>query len=44
MKILKIQTGKLLDYGCGEGRFIKLCSGRGLKILGADTYDGTYNS
>ena len=41
---IKNTTGKVLDYGCGEGRFIKLCSDRGLKILGADTYDGIYNS
>ena len=41
---IKNTTGKILDYGCGEGRFIKLCSDRGLKILGADTYDGIYNS
>lgn len=41
---IKNIAGKILDYGCGEGRFIKLCSDRGLKILGADTYDGIYNS
>jgi SAM-dependent methyltransferase len=41
---IKNITGKILDYGCGEGRFIKLCSDRELKIVGADTYNGIYDS
>jgi hypothetical protein len=43
-EIVKNQQGKILDYGCGQGRFIEYCGERGLKIYGADTFEGIYQS
>lgn len=43
-EIIKDEKGKILDYGCGQGRFINYCHVRGLKICGADTFEGIYES
>ncbi len=32
----------ILDYGCGAGGVVKLGRARGLKVFGADTFDGRY--
>lgn len=34
--------GKILDYGCGRGRFIEFCFENGLEISGADSFKGIY--
>ena len=33
-------SGALLDVGCGDGAFVKLCNGKGLKAHGVDIMDG----
>ena len=43
-EMVKTSPGKILDYGCGQGRFIRFCEERNLKIFGADSYQGTYKS
>jgi SAM-dependent methyltransferase len=43
-QIIKECKGKILDYGCGQGRFIDYCHKRGLKIYGADSFEGIYQS
>jgi len=43
-EIIGNQKGKILDYGCGQGRFIDYCRVRGLAIYGADTFQGIYES
>jgi SAM-dependent methyltransferase len=43
-ELVKNIPGKILDYGCGEGRFISFCRERGLKVFGADSYQGIYKS
>jgi SAM-dependent methyltransferase len=40
--IIKNEKEEVLDYGCGQGRFIEFCKDRNLKIFGADTYEGIY--
>jgi 2-polyprenyl-3-methyl-5-hydroxy-6-metoxy-1,4-benzoquinol methylase len=42
--IIKNQPVKILDFGCGQGRFVEYCRTRGLKIYGADTYEGVYEA
>jgi 2-polyprenyl-3-methyl-5-hydroxy-6-metoxy-1,4-benzoquinol methylase len=34
--------GKILDFGCGRGRFIDFCSQNGLEIKGTDSFKGIY--
>jgi len=36
------ENGKILDFGCGEGRFVNYCLSQSLDIIGADTYEGIY--
>ena len=43
-EFIKDFKGKILDYGCGQGRFIDFCHRRGLRIFGADTFQGIYQS
>jgi SAM-dependent methyltransferase len=44
LDMIRNQSGKILDYGCGAGRFIKFCKARDIEIIGADTYEGIYSS
>lgn len=42
--MIRNTKGKVLDYGCGTGRFIDFCRNRDLVITGTDTYKGIYES
>ena len=36
------ETKKILDFGCGSGRFVKICRSLKLDAYGADTFKGIY--
>mgnify|MGYP001273864390 CR=1 FL=1 len=40
----RMSSGKILDYGCGEGRFMDFCAEWGLEVYGADSFDGIYTN
>ncbi len=42
--LLKDTSGDILDYGCGDGRFIDYCSKKGVRVIGADTFKGIYET
>ena len=41
---IKNFSGRILDYGCGSGRFIDFCKERSLVVDGADSFQGIYKS
>src|SRR6266699_1871439 len=36
-------SARILDYGCGEGQFVRLALARGHDAYGCDSYDGTWS-
>ncbi|MDA9802771.1 class I SAM-dependent methyltransferase [bacterium] len=41
---IKDLPGRKLDYGCGNGRFLRFCEQRGLEVLGTDAFEYHYKN
>ena len=41
---VKGRSGRKLDYGCGNGRFLRFCEQRGLEVLGTDAFEYHYKN
>jgi len=39
---IKDRPGRKLDYGCGNGRFLRFCENRGLEVFGTDAFEYHY--
>ena len=41
---VKGRSGRKLDYGYGNGRFLRFCEQRGLEVLGTDAFEYHYKN
>lgn len=37
-------SGRILDFGCGNGRFLRFCEERGLQVFGTDAFAYHYEN